>query len=181
MSHVPLIDRESATGEVKETLDQIHGAFATVPALFKAVANSPAALKSMWAAFGNYGTGSLGAAVGEQIAVAVANRNRCGYCLAAHTAMGKQAGLTREALAAAQVGDADDARVKALLGFALKLVEERGQVDAADVDALRHHGWTDEQIVETIGQVALNIFTNYVNISLDVPVDFPVTPFLTAT
>lgn len=41
---------------------------------------------------------------------------------------------------------------------------------------LREHGWTDEQIVETIGQVALNIFTNYVNISLDVPVDFAAVP-----
>ncbi len=47
---------------------------------------------------------------------------------------------------------------------------------SADVDALRAHGWNDEQIVETIGQVALNLFTNYVNIALDVPIDFPTVP-----
>ena len=41
---------------------------------------------------------------------------------------------------------------------------------------LRQHGWSDSQIAETIAQVALNLFTNYVNIALDVPVDFPAVP-----
>lgn len=173
MPNVPLIDRENATGVVKEQLDQISGAFGSVPAMFRAVANSPAALTSMWSAFGAYGGGTLGAAIGEQIAVAVANRNSCQYCLAAHTALGKKAGLSRDTLAAAQDGESDDPRTAALLAFALKLVEDRGQVSSADVDAVRAQGWNDEEIVETIGQVALNVFTNYLNIALDVPVDFP--------
>lgn len=60
-----------------------------------------------------------------------------------------------------------------MLGFAVDLVDRRGQVDAADIDRLRQHGWSDSQIVETIAQVALNLFTNYINIALEVPVDFP--------
>ncbi len=173
MSLVPLTDRESTTGSVREDLDQIHAAFGTVPAMFRAVANSPAALASMWSAFRAYGGGVLGPALSEQIAVAVANRNSCTYCLAAHTALGRQAGLSGETLAAAQVGESEDLRVAALLEFALKLVEGRGQVSSEDVQALREVGWSDEHIVETIGQVALNLFTNYVNISLAIPVDFP--------
>ena len=31
----------------------------------------------------------------------------------------------------------------------------------------------DEQIVEIVAHVALNLFTNYVNVALAVPVDFP--------
>ncbi|MBX3193660.1 MAG: peroxidase-related enzyme [Microbacteriaceae bacterium] len=173
MSRVPLVESTSATGSVKEQLDQIQTAFGTVPAMFRAVANSPAALQSMWAAFGAYGGGALGPAVSEQVAVAVANRNSCDYCLAAHTALGRKAGLSADTLAAAQTGDAEDARTAALLRFALALVEDRGQVSDEDVQALRDHGWNDEQIVETIGQVALNVFTNYINIALAVPVDFP--------
>ncbi|GAB6903904.1 carboxymuconolactone decarboxylase family protein [Kineosporia succinea] len=173
MSNVPLVDRDCATGPVKEQLDAINAAFGAVPAMFRAVANSPAALNSMWGSFGALAGGTLGPALGEQIAVAVADRNACEYCLAAHTALGRKAGLTREALAAAQDGEADDPRTAALLAFALKLVNERGQVGPADVEALREHGWGDEQIVETIAQVALNLFTNYVNIALDVPIDFP--------
>jgi len=173
MPHVPLIDRESAAGDVKADLDQIHGVFGVVPAMFQAVANSPAALRAMWAGFGAYGGGALGPAVGEQLAVAVANRNSCEYCLAAHTALGRNAGVSDEALAAAQVGESDDPKTAALLRFALKLVEGRGQVSAGDVQSLREVGWSDGDIVETIGQVALNLFTNYINVALEVPVDFP--------
>ncbi|GIG34957.1 carboxymuconolactone decarboxylase family protein [Cellulomonas pakistanensis] len=173
MSRVPLVDPTTTTGAVAEQLDQIRGAFGGVPAMFRAVANSPAALTSMWAAFGALGGGTLGAPLGEQIAVAVADRNACAYCLAAHTALGRKAGVPREAMAAAQSGESDDPRTAAVLAFALRLVEERGHVTEEDVSALRAQGVTDEQVVEIVAHVALNLFTNYVNVALEVPVDFP--------
>src|SRR3546814_9641974 len=76
--------------------------------MFKAVANSPAALRMMWGAFGALGGGTLSPKVGEQIAVAIANRNRCEYCLAAHTALGRKAGASAEEMARAQAGRSDD-------------------------------------------------------------------------
>ncbi|KOX13311.1 carboxymuconolactone decarboxylase family protein [Nocardiopsis sp. NRRL B-16309] len=173
MPTVHLVEHESATGSVKDQLDQIHAAFGTVPAMFRAVANSPAALTSMWSSFGAFAGGALGPAFGEQVAVAVANRNSCEYCLAAHTALGRKAGVSRDALTAAQDGTSDDPRTAALLRFALQLVEHRGQVAPEDVRAVRDQGWDDEHIVEVVAQVALNLFTNYINIALDVPVDFP--------
>ena len=179
VARVPLVDRTAATGTVRAVLDQVHGAFGATPNMFRAVANSPAALQSlslihsMWGAFGALGGGVIGAALGEQIAVAVANRNACDYCLAAHTALGRKAGVSGEALAAAQAGESADPRTAAVLRFVLQLVNERGQVDAADVQALRDQGVNDEQIVEIVAHVALNLFTNYVNVALGVPVDFP--------
>lgn len=173
VARVPLVDRTAATGSVRTVLDQIHGAFGATPNMFRAVANSPAALQSMWVAFGALGGGVIGVALGEQIAVAVANRNACDYCLAAHTALGRKAGVSGDDLAAAQSGESADPRTAAVLRFALKLVNERGQVDATDVQALRDQGWSDEHIVEIVGHVALNLFTNYANVALAVPVDFP--------
>lgn len=152
---------------------KVRGAFGTVPAMFATVANSPAALASMWGSFGALGGGTLGAKLGEAIAVAVANRNHCEYCLAAHTALGQKAGASVEELAAAQRGIARDPRTQAALTFAIRVVDARGQVSAADVQALRAAGFDDGQVVEVIAHVALNLFTNYVNIALDVPVDFP--------
>ena len=73
----------------------------------------------------------------------------------------------------AQAGRADDPRTAAALAFALKLVRDRGQVGDADVAALRQAGFDDGQIVELLAHVALNLFTNYVNVAFDVPVDFP--------
>jgi alkylhydroperoxidase family enzyme len=38
---------------------------------------------------------------------------------------------------------------------------------------LRKAGFDDEAIMEILAHVALNLFTNYVNVAFDVPVDFP--------
>ncbi|MES2126504.1 MAG: peroxidase-related enzyme [Pseudomonadota bacterium] len=173
MTRVQLLHSAEAPVNSRDVLGQVHGAFGTTPNMFRAVANSPAALNSMWAAFGALGGGVLGPKLGEQIAVAVADANRCEYCLAAHTALGKNAGLSAEALAAAQSGRSDDPRTAAALGFALKLVKQRGQIADADVAAMRSAGFNDEHIVEILAHVALNIFTNYVNVAFEVPVDFP--------
>ncbi|CAB3872112.1 hypothetical protein LMG26858_02783 [Achromobacter anxifer] len=173
MSRVPLIDASSATADRKALLTQIHGAFGATPNMFRAVANSPAALQSMWGAFGALGGGVIPAKLGEQIAVAVADRNACEYCLAAHTALGRKAGASAEEMSAAQAGDAADPKTAAALRFALKLVEARGQVNDADVQAVRAAGYSDQEIVEILAHVALNLFTNYVNVAFAVPVDFP--------
>lgn len=173
MSHVTLVDPRHTTADRAAVLSTIHQAFGTVPNMFRAVAHSPAALKSMWGSFGALGGGTLPARLTEQIAVAVADRNQCAYCLAAHTALGRKAGASAEEMAAAQAGRSSDPATAAALAFALKLVEQRGQVSAGDVQAVRAAGFSEEAVVEIIAHVALNLFTNYVNVALDVPVDFP--------
>jgi len=173
MSRLPLVDPAAATAERKAVLDQIHGAFGTTPNMFKAVANSTAALQMMWGAFGALGGGTLSPRLGEQIAVAIADRNRCEYCLAAHTALGRKAGASAAEMTQAQAGESGDPAVAAALAFALKVVEARGQVSDADVQRLRDNGYGDEQIMEILAHVALNIFTNYTNVAFAVPVDFP--------
>ncbi|RBL79077.1 carboxymuconolactone decarboxylase [Streptomyces cavourensis] len=151
MSRIPLVDATSAPAASRDILRQIHGAFGATPNMFRAVANSPAALQSLWAAFGALGGGVL----------------------PAHTALGRKAGASAEQMAAAQAGRADDPQTAAALDFALKLVRDRGQLRDADVAALRQAGFDDGQIVELLAHVALNLFTNYVNVAFDVPVDFP--------
>ena len=180
IARVPLVDRTAATGTVRAVLDQVHGAFGATPNMFKAVANSPAALKSMWGSFGALGGGVIPAKLGEQIAVAVADRNACEYCLAAHTALGRKAGASAEEMTAAQDGQATDPKTAAALRFALQLVEARGQIGQADVQAVRAAGFSDQEIVEILAHVALNLFTNYVNVAFDVPVDFPRVPLRAA-
>ena len=159
MSRIPLNTNDS-TG----LLAQIHQAFGATPNMFKAVSNSPAALQSMWGSFGALGGGKLGARLGEQIAVAIADRNDCEYCLAAHTA---------EEMSAAQAGQSSDPKTAAALRFALAVVSNRARIDDEHVAELRAVGFSDEEIMEIMAHVALNLFTNYVNVAFKVPVDFP--------
>ncbi|MCF7222189.1 carboxymuconolactone decarboxylase family protein [Lysobacter sp. TLK-CK17T] len=173
MSRIPMTTVDTAPAASRPQLDAIKGAFGVVPNMFRTVAQSPAALAALWGSFGALGSGRLPAKLGEQIAVAVANRNACGYCLAAHTALGRKAGASAEEMARAQSGHSDDPATAAALAFALKVVERRARLDDADVQALRDAGFDDEAIVEILAHVALNLFTNYVNIAFDVPLDFP--------
>ena len=173
MSRVQLLTPATANGESKALLEQINSAFGVTPNMFRAVANSPAALKSMWGSFGALGGSQIGAKLGELLSVTIANRNSCEYCLAAHTALGRKAGATAQEVTDAQIGQSNDARTAAALKFALKVVDARGQVSNDDVTALRNAGFNDEGIVEIIANVGLNLFTNYINVALNVPVDFP--------
>jgi len=173
MTRVTLQTAAQAPAASQPILGQIQQAFGATPNMFKAGAKSPWAVQSLGAALGALGQGSLGARLGEEIAVAIANRNHCDYCLAAHTALGQKAGASAAEMAAAQVGQSNDPRSAAALRFALKVVTDRAQVSDADVAALHEVGFKDEQVVEILAHVALNLFTNYVNVALDVPVDFP--------
>ena len=176
MNRLSLPTPEQAPAASRPLLAQIQQAFGSTPQMFRTVAHSPAALQAMWGFFGALGGGTLGARLGEQIAVAVADRNRCEYCLAAHTALGRKAGATAEEMRSAQQGESADPRTAAALRFALHLVEHRGQLKDADVQALRAAGFSEGEMVEILAHVALNLFTNYVNVAFQVPVDFPAVP-----
>lgn len=161
------------TGHHRALFDQIQGAFGAVPNMFKTIGQSPAALEAMWNFFGALGKGKIPAKMAEQIAVHVADLNRCEYCLAAHTALGKKAGASIEEMLAAQAGESQDRKTQAALNFAGVLVKNRAQISDADFTAVRGAGFSNEEISELLAHVALNIFTNYTNNAFGVAVDFP--------
>jgi uncharacterized peroxidase-related enzyme len=172
MPRIPLLDAATSSPESRAVLDQIQASVGTTSNMFKAVAHSPAALKSLWGSFAALSQGALDARLAQKIAVAVAERNACEYCLVKHMAMGRKAGATADDMLAARQGEAGDAKTAAALRFALKLVNERGQVSDADVWALRNAGFVDAELVEIVAHVALNLFANYVNVAFAVPLEF---------
>ncbi len=180
MPRVELIDPAVTTGAAKSTIDAVSTAFGFTPAMFRAVANSPGALKMMWGSFGALAKGRLNGKLAEQVAIRVAELNGCEYCLSGHTLLGNKAGATEKEMLEAQAGRSQDTRTAAALTFVEKLVRDRAHVRDADVDALRVAGFSDEDIVELIAHVALSVFTNYINVALDVPIDFPRVSLLTA-
>jgi uncharacterized peroxidase-related enzyme len=117
--------------------------------------------------------GSLNAKLRQEIALAVGQKNGCQYCVSAHTVIGKFAGLTDQQILNSRRGQGTSPKDTVALTFAHELLEKRGQVPASSIQALRDQGFTDGEIAEIVAHVALNIFTNYFNIALDVDVDFP--------
>lgn len=99
--------------------------------------------------------------------------NQCEYCLAAHTALGKMAGLSEAEIADSRRGASSDGKAEAALGFARKVVRERGWVSDEDVAKLRSARFDDSGIAEIVATIAVNIFTNYLNHVAETVVDFP--------
>ncbi|HEX7953684.1 MAG TPA: carboxymuconolactone decarboxylase family protein, partial [Burkholderiales bacterium] len=83
----PAIDQTPAAS--RPLLDAVNKQLGVVPNLMKVLGNSPAALGGYLNLSGALGKGALGGQTGERIALAIAEFNRCGYCLAAHTYLGK--------------------------------------------------------------------------------------------
>ena len=173
MARIKLIDPAQATGKSKDLLVALQNSIKSVPNLAKALANSPQALKAWMEFDGALSKGSLDAKLRQEIALAVGQKNGCEYCVSAHTAIGKLTGLTDQQILNSREGTGTSPKATAALAFARELVEKRGQVPESSVQALRDQGFTDGDIAEIVAHVALNTFTNYFNIALDVDVDFP--------
>jgi uncharacterized peroxidase-related enzyme len=180
MSRIHQIDPQTAAGQAKTLLDAVKGKLGLVPNMTRAMANSPAVLDGYLQLSGALGKGTLSAKVREQIALAVAESNGCDYCLAAHSAIGKMTGLTAEQIRDSRLGSAVDPKADALIRFALKVVEVRGRVAAADLDEARAAGIDDAAIAEVVANVALHVLTNYFNLVIDTDLDFPKAAPLTA-
>jgi len=119
------------------------------------------------------GSGALDPQTRERIALAVAEQNACQYCVSAHTAIGRKAGLANDEMLANRQGRSSDAKADAALIFTRALVTHTGQVSKAEVDAVRAAGHSDGEIIEIITHVAMNIFTNLLGKSTQVEIDFP--------
>lgn len=172
MSRIPALDTAAAT-ESKPIFDAIKAKLGKVPNLFRVMGNSPAVLKSYLGFSEAIGAGKLSAAERESIAIAIAQRNECGYCLSAHSFIGKSAGLGATDIAAARSAKAQDPRRQALLTLADTLVVKRGHVSDTELAAARNAGLSDGEILEVVALVALNTFTNYVNHLAATEIDFP--------
>lgn len=173
MPRLNAIEATRAEAKTKSLLEGVQKKLGMTPNLMRTMANSPAVLEAYLGFSNTLGHTSLSPKLREQIALTVGESNRCQYCLSAHTALGKMAGLSDEEVTDSRRGESPDRKTEAVLQFAGKIVSERGWVSDADVAAVRAARVTDAEIAEIVAIVALNIFTNYFNHVAETDVDFP--------
>lgn len=171
----PTVDASPAASQ--PLLNAVKALLGSVPNLFRLVANSPAALEGYLGLNGALAKGALDGRTRERIALAVAQVNECGYCLAAHTYLGKNvAKLDLAEMTANRSGSSTDPKAAAAVRFAVAVARARGHVTNADLDAVKLAGYTEGDVIEIVLHVALNTLTNYVNEVAKTDIDFPVVP-----
>ena len=175
MSRLSVPNLETDAGPSGQVYAQIKKAIGSVPNTFAAIAaHGPAALKSVLAADAVLASSSLGKRDQETIKLIVSGVAGCDYCVAAHSLLGKLAGLKHEELNNIRDGKpTGDAKRDALARFVRTLTQTSGTVSDDEFAAIKAAGYSDAQLVEISLAFATTVFTNVFNRINDTEIDFP--------
>ncbi len=155
---IPILKGALAAGG---QLSNIVGVLAGAPAVLRAYARFRSELRH----------GSLPWATQQRIALAVAEHQKSEYALATLQRTARDAGLGLDEIALAREFDSRNERESLLLRFVKSVLESDGSPPRHIHEEAREAGWTDEQLLETLGHVALASFGNLVTTAGEVPVD----------
>jgi uncharacterized peroxidase-related enzyme len=177
---IDLVPIERATGPRKalyDEMEQVRGK-GRVSNLFKAYAAFPELAKANFDHLMVLLTkGNLSVKFKEAVMTALAEANKCDYCVSFHATALRNAGASDEEVQAALSFDPDriglNAKEKALFEFALKANGDPHSIAPGDLEAARNAGATDGDLVETLETVNTGNSFNLINGALNVgPDDF---------
>lgn len=171
--HTPAL--ENATGATAQIYAQIRKAAGSVPNTYAAIgALDPGALKAILSADAELASGPLSRQELEVIKLVASEAAGCGYCVNAHSFLGKLAGLQPAVLAKLRSNDpTGDAKYDTLAHFVRVLTESRGTIPNSEFEAIRAAGYTEAQLVNISLALAVTAFTNIFNRINDTDIDFP--------
>ena len=160
ISRYPVPELKDLPADLRERIQQVQDKAGFVPNVFLALAHRPAELRAFMAyhdALLLREDSALTKGEREMIIVATSGANNCLYCVVAHGAILRV--YEKKPLIADQVAvnhrKADiTPRQKAMLDFALKVTRASHEIADADYDALRAHGFDDEDIWDIAGIAA---------------------------
>ena len=151
VSRYPIPPLESLPEDVRSRILGVQEKSGFVPNVFLVLARRPDEFRAFFAYHDALmeKEGGLTKAEREMIVVATSGANQCHYCVVAHGAILRI--RAKNALVADQVAinyrKADiSPRQRAMLDFAMKVALESNRVGDDDSDALRAHGFDDEDI-----------------------------------
>lgn len=158
MSHIHLVDSQSDP-RVAEVLDDIRITLGMVPAIFRACANNPTILASLWNRYQHVMlTGNLSPKLKEGIALMVAADEHSDYGIALHSKALEQLGVDPHEVMRIRT-DPDHAHYE-LKDHALLEVARHQNNNPYDhsgevTDAARMAGASDEEIIEALAVAGL--------------------------
>jgi uncharacterized peroxidase-related enzyme len=152
ISRFPVPDIAALPDDLRARILEVQAKAGFVPNVFLAFSHRPEEARAFFAwhdALLLKDSGTLTKSEREMIIVATSAANDCLYCVVAHGALLRV--YAKQPLLADQVATnylkADiTPRQRAMLDFALKVCKDSGALVGADFEALRAHGFTDEDV-----------------------------------
>ncbi len=173
MARATALKPDEVPAESKPTLDMFTANIGFTPNMLATFAQSPIAFNA-WATLVGSMSKALDVKTRDSIGLAVSEVNGCNYCLTVHSFTAEHmAKLPAEEIILARKGHATDPKRDAAVQFARRVIETRGQVSDGDLKAVRGAGFTDANVMEILGLVAMYTLTNLFNNVFDPDKDFP--------
>ncbi len=169
------VEPEEADAFTRKLFDQV----GMVPNLYCMMANSSTVFDGFLKLTRCLEAARLEKKLREMVYLLTSQINGCHYCLASHTATAVEHGvMSKEETLEARRGESPDPKVDSLLKFTREVVEKRGHISEEVFEKVKAQGFTDEELVEALGTIALATLSNYVAIVGDVELDYLDAPAL---
>lgn len=163
---------ETAPEASRTAMAAVARKFGFLPNLVREMAEAPATLKGYLALGDLLEQTSLSRVEQQLVLASVSFANTCEYCVAAHSAGLRQAGLPQREIDAVREGRSlVDPKLEALRAFTIELVGTRGRPDADALRGFRDAGYGSRQVLEVILAVGMKTISNYVNHLANTPLD----------
>jgi len=164
MTTFPAHDLNTPNAEAAKLLGAVNEKYGFTPNLFAYMAEAPTILEAYLNLAGLIAKSSLTAPQAQIIQLAVSIENGCDFCRTAHVAMGKMNKANPQTLdALLKQTEIEDPKDQALADLALKIVQKRGWLDDADLQAFFDAGFAHQQVLEVILCVTIKTLSNYTN------------------
>jgi uncharacterized peroxidase-related enzyme len=161
MARLNYVEPEDADAFTRRLFERV----GMVPSLYCVMANSSTLFDGFLKLTACLDAAKLDKRLREMVYLLASQINGCDYCLASHTSTAVEHGvLTLEETLDARRGRSKDPKIDSLLRFAREVVEKRGHVSDEAFAAVKEAGFSDEEIVEAIGTIALATLSNYIAI-----------------
>ncbi|MHA6803849.1 carboxymuconolactone decarboxylase family protein [Salinifilum ghardaiensis] len=172
MVDFPIHNESTAPQEVASALADTRKNLGMIPNLHGIFAESPQAYHAYQALTEQFRNTSLSTTAQHVVLLTASRQNSCHYCMAAHTALAKQAGADEAIIDAIREDKpVPDESAEAVRRFTQAVVTHRGLVPEDDTAHFLAAGFTRRQILDVVLGVTMKTLSNYTNHFAETPVD----------
>ncbi len=164
-------DETTAPEAARPLLGAARKKFGAVPSPLRRIAASERALAQVQAALAAFEATSLLALEREVVALTIARRNGCEYCLALHRLLLRRLDVPSQTVDALFSGQPLPARLEALRRFTTSALDRSGDVDDQVWSGFLDAGFNRSQALEVVLGIGAYTLTTFANRLTQAPID----------
>jgi uncharacterized peroxidase-related enzyme len=155
---------ETAPEASRRKMEEVKQKYGRIPNFFAVAAESPAAINAYASLSSIFAASGLTRGEQQIVILAVSVENKCDYCVVAHTRSAKAAGVPDDVIQAIKNrAPLTDAKAEALRRIVSQIVDKRGWLSDAEVQAFLSQGYSKSHLLDVIVGVSMKTLSNYIN------------------